>query len=174
MMSKLLDEGNLQFDFSAFQSVERFDDSKINSTGMKAVDFFAEDEECMYFIEVKDFQHPNAPTEKRNADYQMLIAAAKDKETVFPIEMGVKIKDSLLRRFSLGEAFTKKVIYLLLINLEKLGEFERGMLKEKINGHIPTGLSEKRFPAFTSIEFDLVNMEQLKNHGVICTAKTEV
>ena len=174
MITKLLYEGNLKFDFSVFLLAERFDDKETNVYGMKAVDFLAEDTDSLYFIEVKDFQHPDATLERRRADYEMLTAAVEDKDAIFPIEMGVKIKDSLLRRYAMGESITKRVVYLLFINLKDLGEFERGLLKEKISGHIPTGLNESRFPAFSSIGFDLVNMEQVKNYGIICTAKTEV
>ena len=170
MVSKLLEEGNLQFDFSAYSLVERFDDRQINPYGMKAVDFVAEDDECLYFIEVKDYQNPKATEERRKADYKMLIEAGKEK-AVFNLEMGEKIKDSLLRKYSLGEKITKKVVYLLMINLDKLGEFERGLLKERISGHVPIGLNESRFREFTNISFDLVNSEQLKSYGIICAAK---
>ena len=170
MVCKLLEEGNLQFDFSAYSLVERFDDKQINPYGMKAVDFVAEDDECLYFIEVKDYQNPKATEERRKADYKMLIEAGKEK-AVFNLEMGEKIKDSLLRKYSLGEKITKKVVYLLMINLDKLGEFERGLLKERISGHVPIGLNESRFCEFTNISFDLVNAEQLKSYGIICAAK---
>jgi len=173
-VSKLLDEGNLQFEFPSFLSAERFDSKKINATGMKSVDFVAEDAGSLYFIEVKDYQHPKATLERRKTDYETLTAAVKNKKAIFPIEMGAKIKDSLLRKYSVGEKFTKKVVYLLFINLDKLSEFEQGLLMTRISGHIPTGLNESRFPAFTNISFDLVNAEKLKNYGIICTKKTEV
>ena len=96
-MSRLFDEGNLQFEFSARYVTERFDDARINAYGLKAVDFVAEDADCLYFIEVKDFQHPQATPDRRISDYKMLIAAGTDKKSVFNLEMGVKIKDSLLR-----------------------------------------------------------------------------
>ena len=171
-MNNPLDEGNLQFDFSACNTVERFDDIRINPGGMKSVDFVAESDEYMYFIEIKDFQNPNAPPQQREEDKNMLIAAATSKEkVVFNLEMGEKIKDSLLRKYSLGEKFTKKVVFLLLINLDKLGERERGMLKARISGHVPLGLNDSRYSEFTSISFDLVNAERLKSYGIICTAK---
>jgi len=171
-MNKFLDEGNLQFDFSICHTVERFDDKGINPYGMKAVDFVAEDNDCLYFIEVKDFQNPKAPQEQKEADKKMLIDAATVAEkAVFNHEMGEKIKDSLLRKYAIGDKFTKKVIYLLLINLDKLGEFERGLLKAKIVGHVPTGLNDGRFIAFSNISFDLVNAEQLKLYGFICKPK---
>lgn len=170
-MSKLLDEGNLQFDFSACQAVERFDDKKINPYGMKSVDFVAEDSENLFFLEVKDFQHPKATAERRAADYKMLIDAGIGQKSIFNLEMGKKIKDSLLRKYASGDRINKKVVYLLLINLDKLGEFERGMLKAKITGHIPTGLNDKKFINFTEIFFDLINAKQLKPYGIICTAQ---
>ena len=173
-MIKQLDEGNLLFEFPSFLSAERFDSKKLNAFGMKSVDFVAEDAESLYFIEVKDYQHPKAAPERRKKDYETLIAAVESKKAVFPMEMGGKIKDSLLRKFSIGESFSKKVVYLLLVNLDKFSEFERGLLMAKISGHVPTGLGDSRFSAFTSIVFDLVNAEQLKNYGIICTEKAEV
>ena len=85
--------------------------------------------------------------------------------------MGQKIKDSLLRKYSLGEKITKKVVYLLFINLDNLGKNERGRLKHKISGHVPTGLNDGRFREFTSISFDLVDAKQLESYGVSCTVK---
>ncbi|MDR1841609.1 MAG: hypothetical protein LBQ86_06760 [Holophagales bacterium] len=170
-MNRLLDEGNLQFDFSAFNTADRFDDKRINPSGMKAVDFVAETDDYLYFIEVKDYQNPKATEERRRTDYKMLIAAGTQKKAIFNIEVGEKIKDSLLRKYSLGEKIIKDVVYLLFINLDKLGAFERGLLKSKIIGHVPTGLNDNRFCEFTEISFDLVSAEQLKSYGITCTAK---
>ena len=169
-MNNTLDEGNLHFDFSGFEHVERFDDKQINAYGMKAVDFVAESNNGVYFIEIKDFQHPNALPEQRHEDYKMLVSAVTEKKSVFCLEMGEKIKDSLLRKYSLGAAFDKKVVYLLLINLDKLSAFERGLLMTKISGHIPTGLNEDRFSAFSEISFDLVNAEKIRQYGISCSA----
>ena len=165
-MDKILNEGNLQLDFSGFKIVERFDDKQINAYGMKAVDFVVENDNYAYFVEVKDFQHPKAPVARRKADYDMLVSAVKEEKSVFCLEMGEKIKDSLLRKYSAGESFSKTVVYLLYINLDKLGAFERGLLMTKINGHVPTGLNDERFSAFTEIQFALVNAEELKQYGI--------
>jgi hypothetical protein len=43
------------------------------------------------------------------------------------------------------------------------------MLKEKIIGHIPTGLNKDVYTAFTCISFDLVNPSQLETYGISCT-----
>jgi len=173
-MNNVFDEGNLRFDFTACGTAVRFDESNKNVHGMKAVDFIAETVDCLYFVEVKDYQNPNAPQERRINDYEMLITAGTEEKSVFILEMGEKIKDSLLRRYAEGETFTKKVIYLLFVNLDNLGEFERGLLKAKISGHIPTGLNDTRFNAFTGISFDLVNSKQLIQYGIVCTEKQAV
>jgi hypothetical protein len=170
-MSDVFVDGNLHFDFSACGTVTRFDSKNTNPYGMKSVDFFAENTDRMYFIEIKDYQHPKSTDERRNRDLKMLITAAKEKKSVFNFEMGEKIKDSLLRCYAENKRFNKNVVYLLFINFDVLGEHERGLLKEKISGHVPTGLNDARFNAFTEISFDLVNAEQLKQHGIVCIAE---
>ena len=127
-MSDLYDEGNLRFDFSSCGNAERFDEGHKNADGMKSVDFIVEAQDCLYFLEVRDYQHPNAPEEQRADDYRKLLGAVKARDkSIFVLEMGGKIKDSLLRRYAEGNLFTKQVVYLLLINLDKLGERERGL-----------------------------------------------
>ena len=170
-MSSVFYEGNLQFTFTECDAAERFDTKDCNVYGMKSVDFIAETTDYLYFIEVKDYQHPNASPKRQKEDYRMLVEATNGGKTVFALEMGEKIKDSLLRRYAANGTFSKKVIYLLLINLDKLGEFERGFLKAKINGHVPTGLNDTRFSAFTEISFELVNAEQLEDYGIVCEVK---
>jgi len=174
MINNVFDEGNLRFDFTACGTAWRFDESNKNAHGMKAVDFIAETADCLYFVEVKDFQNPNAPQERRKEDFEMLIAAGTEEKAVFILEMGEKIKDSLLRRYAEGETFTKKVIYLLFVNLDNLSEFERGLLKVKISGHVPIGLNDKRFKAFNEISFNLVNSKQLSQYGIVCTERQAV
>ncbi len=169
MSEEYIDEGNLRFDFSACGKADRFDAT--NPHGMKAVDFIVDAPDCLYFIEVKDYQNPDAPEDRRREDYNMLISADKEKNAAFCVKMGMKIKDSLLRHYASGETFAKKVVYLLLINLDNLGENERGRLKEKISGHVPSGLNHSRFGAFTEISFKLVNAEQLKTYGICCSTK---
>ena len=164
-MSKVFDEGNLKFDFSAYNTAERFDDEKTNPHGMKAVDFIAETNDCLYFIEVKDFQKPGARTNQRQKDYNMLTNEDSEDYVAFPLKMGGKIKDSLLRKYAEHYTFQKRVMYLFLFNMKKLGTKEPGMLKMRIGNCIPTGLNDNtRFSAFTKISFDLVNVD-LANAG---------
>ena len=185
-MSNLIDEGNLQFDFSncpLIKPVERFDRKIGNPQGLEPVDFVAETADFLYFIEVKDFQHPN-PKASHKEDYDMLVAAieykkemtrvngnVKGMEPVFPRKMGQKIKDSLLRKYALGEEFNKSVIYILLINMDALKDQQRLVLFDKIRGHIPAGLKHPQYSKFKDILFDLVDINQIKKYGITCTTK---
>ena len=167
-MSNVHIEGNLQFTFPNFVDVEKFDDKQRNAYGMLSADFVAETTDKLYLLEVKDFQNPKAPTERIAADLEMMQSACKKGESIFCLKMGQKVKDSLLRKYAQGDVFSKSVHYLLFVNFDLFGSDERTLLKTKISGFVPTGLNDNRFPAFTNISFDLVNVEQLKNYGIIC------
>ncbi len=171
-MSNVFDEGNLRFDFNNCGSAERFDIHETNPYGMKAVDFFVETTDCLYFIEIKDYQHPKAPPNQQKSDLEMLKSAVTDTKSFFAMEMGTKIKDSLLRLYAKGESklFIKKVVYLLFINSDTFDAKRRQLLFDKIRGHVPSGLNDKRFTAFKKIEFDLVNADKLHKYGISCTS----
>ena len=184
-MSNRLCEDNLLFDFACDHAPERFDIEKTNPRGMKSVDFVSETADTLYFIEVKDFQHPKATEEnkkeryemlmaairRRKSEYKMLVASVTDYIAFFPMDMGQKIKDSLLRKYAQGDKITKNIVYLLLINLDKLGASERLKLYDKIVGYIPTGLNDSRYSAFTNITFDIVDIKGIAKYGVTCSAK---
>jgi hypothetical protein len=171
-MNNEFTEGNLTFDFTACGTAERFDEKEKNAYGMKAVDFVAESDDTLYFVEVKDYQHPKS--QRKNEDLIMLKEVIRTKEHGFAIQMGTKIKDSLLRRYAEGHSFGKKAIYLLLLNLDLFGETERGLLKAKISGYVPTGLNDVRFNSFTTVSFELVNASQLLQYGIVCAEKSTV
>ncbi|GHU75418.1 hypothetical protein FACS1894188_06230 [Clostridia bacterium] len=163
----MMTESGLVFDFSDCGTAARFDE--ITANGMKLVDFVVESEECLYFLEVKNYQHPNASLENRQKDREMIKRAIKEKPSAYALEMGMKIKDSLLKKYMSGYEFTKKVKYLLFIHLEELGPDERIMLMEKIKGYVPIGLKREQFPNFTDITFDLVDIDRLSRYGVTCS-----
>jgi hypothetical protein len=174
MMSEfIMDEGSLNFDFTNCGMPTKFDTQ--NNSGLHAVDFFIEREDYLLFIEVKDYQNPHTPREQQIDDYDMLKKAGIAKKSVFALEMGGKIKDSLLNLYAKGESFTKNVVYLLFINCDALMAAERQRLFDKIRGHIPTGLNNNdRFTAFKEIKFKPVNVEKLKKYGIICKSKDSV
>ena len=181
-MNNIFFEGYLRLDFSSCGVAERFDDRKTNPYGMKAVDFVIESFDKLYFMEVKDFQNPRASQERRDSDYRLLIDAGMSKKkcklpsideeetvSVFNLEMGEKIKDSLLRWYAIGNEFTKKVTYLLFIRLDALDNPARRRLAEKISGHIPTGFNNRCFGKFTELKFNLVDKNGLQEYGIVCT-----
>jgi hypothetical protein len=170
-----LNEDVLEFEFDKFNLAEYFDVKETNPEGLKSVDFIAENNDTIFFIEVKDYQNPNATEERKTEDIDMLKAVIRDKakKSTFVLDVGQKIKDSLLRQYALEKAPNKPIIYLLFLNLDKLSESERGKLREKLIGCIPTGLNDSKYSGFTSIAFRIVNSEQLKEHGIICTPKAD-
>ena len=190
-MSNSLVEGNLRFEFSTdFEKYEKFDCGGLN--GLLSVDFVAETSKFMYFIEVKDYQDPNAPKEQKDDDFEMLISISKGSKlsickickkcdkckrrekkfiSTFPAEIGQKLKDSLLRKFAQGEIICKNVVYLLFINLNDLDAQTRGLMRENIcNGHIPVPLNRSEYSAFSKIDFKIIDANQIKTYGINCTA----
>ena len=165
----IMEEGNLTFDFTHCGNPIKFDTQ--NNSGLYAVDFFVDKEKYLLFIEVKDYQNPNAPRTQRNDDYNMLLCAGRAEESIFAIKMGSKIKDSLLSLYARGDKITKNVVYLLFINFDDLKAAERQLLFDRINGQIPTGLNNNLFSAFKEIKFKLVNADKIRKYGIICTSK---
>ena len=168
----IIEEGNLEFNFTHCGKPERFDELK--SSGLYAVDFFVDNEKYLLFIEVKDYQNPNTPRIQRNDDYNMLFNAGRAEESIFTIKMGGKIKDSLLSLYAKGGIFPKNVVYLLFINSDELKAAERQLLFERIYGQIPTGLNSDLYTAFKKIKFKLVDADDLKKYGVVCKSKNLV
>jgi hypothetical protein len=150
-------ESGLEFDFHL--PCEK--DDVENCQGLKAVDFIVEGDDCLYFIEVKNYEHPKAPIKNRDRDYKMLT----DEYAAFPLEIGMKIKDSLLRRYAQAQSFSKMIVFLLIIKFpsSKFKYNERRNLYERISGYIPTGLNDSKYSAFNSISFDIVLIDELKS-----------
>jgi hypothetical protein len=153
MCNSVASESGLEFDFHL--SYEKADAE--NCQGLKAVDFIVEDDDYLYLIEIKNYEHPNAPEENRVNDYKMLT----DKNATFPLEIGMKVKDSLLRRYAKAKSFSKKIKFLLVIKFSSFQTNERQYLYERVIGYIPTGLNG--YPAFSSISFEMPRIDELKN-----------
>jgi len=146
-------ESGLEFDFHL--PFEKADAETCQ--GLKAVDFIVEDNDCIYFIEIKNYEQPKAPKKNRIHDYIMLT----NKDTAFPLEMGMKIKDSLLRRYAQAKSFSKKIVFLLIIKFSFLSPNERRRIYERVSGYIPTGLNG--YPAFSNISFEMPQIDDLHN-----------
>jgi hypothetical protein len=165
----LFDEsGKLGFDFSEFLFAENYDVPEWQCAGLKIVDFIAENGDKQFFIEVKNYAGTSdnaailAAMEKRQEiDYRML----SDPTAAFPLEMGMKFKDSLLRWLASGNELRKPVILLLVINPpSKLKPNERMKLINRINGYIPIGINAKpeRYPKMKPVFFDMPTVADVK------------
>jgi hypothetical protein len=138
-------EGVLEINFHA--PWRKADD--IVPQGLMAVDYIIEKAEALFLLEIKDYDHPKAPSENKKRDYKMLT----DPNAMFPLEIGMKVKDTLLKLYADGISFDKPVKFLLLIRLAKLEPNDRERLLTWIMKYIPTGL--KQSSNFTSIGFDM-------------------
>ena len=158
----------MEFDFSSMDSASEYDTPDAQCVGLKVVDFVAEDNNSLFFIEVKNYVNSSndmliqASMDKRqNTDYLMLT----DPTAAFPLEMGMKFKDSLLRWFATGRSFTKPIALLLVVNPPKSFQArDRERLVRKINGYIPSGMNNKtdKYPKITSMFFDMPTVNEVQ------------
>jgi hypothetical protein len=146
-------ESELVFDFHL--PFEKGD--AVSCYGLMAVDFIVDGIDCLYFIEVKNYEQTNAPESNRKRDYKMLT----DKDAAFPLEIGMKVKDSLLRRYAEAKPVSKNIKFLLVIKFSHFKSNERRKLYERISGYIPTGLNG--YPSFSNISFEMPQIDELKN-----------
>jgi hypothetical protein len=174
-----LTESGIQFDFSAFNSAERYDTPENQCAGLKIVDFIAENDELHFFIEVKNYANVSGDPlvqekmdSRQKTDYLMLT----DTVAAFPLEIGMKFKDSILRWLASGNEFSKPIALLLVMNLPNLfqaRDIER--LRRRIAGYIPEGMNvqTERFPKMKNVFFDIFNVaEALSCHGFSVSVKT--
>ena len=107
-------EGDLQITIKDALDVRKFDgDSHGLSHCMKAVDFIVELPDRYLFIEFKDPQDPNAPTEAADAYLNRFAKGQFDNDFIY------KYRDSFLYEWASGRA-DKAVDYLVLIALDSL------------------------------------------------------
>jgi hypothetical protein len=166
-MNKVLTESELIFDFTNCISVEKYDTDV--PTGLSSVDFAVETNGCLYLIEVKNYEQSHATEKRRKTDYGMLT----DPDAVFPLDIGTKIKDSLLRKYADGYSFTKPVIALLIMKQSEILAEQRLKLFDRIKGHIPTGLNNLTFANFTNIMFDMPKISDTEKYGFTVTEQRQ-
>ncbi|MDR1136902.1 MAG: hypothetical protein LBK91_01145 [Synergistaceae bacterium] len=91
-----------------------------------------------------------------------------DPDAAFPLEIGMKFKDSLLKKYAEGHAFSKPVVALLIMKLDKINAKQRQRLFSKIAGYVPTGLN-KGFAAFSHIKFEMPRVSDTEQYGFTVT-----
>ena len=166
----LTDEsGSMILDFPGFIAAKRYDTYENQCNGLKLVDYVTEDESNLYFIEVKNYINnspsikiQNAMNKRLNADYRMLT----DPSAAFPLEVGMKFKDSMFHYLMSGNDFSKNISLLLIINPPpQLTARDRLRLKTNINnGYIPNNMHKNpdKYPRIQPIYFDMPTLTEAK------------
>jgi hypothetical protein len=167
-MAVSFNESGFTFVFSDTDHAEVYDKNGCVPDGMKSVDFVVEQEDRTLFLEIKNYHNKLAAKERIIADKQELNEALNIKGSLFCHKIGMKIKDSILRKYALGQKLNKRVVFLLVINNNDLDPFQRMRLYEKLSGYIPTGLNKPEFPAFTKIFYDILCVKDLPRYGINC------
>ena len=126
----ILTESDMQFDFSGALSCKKFDNNDHGlSHCMKAVDFIIELDDRIYFVEVKDPQHPSARNLEENVN--SIKSGNLVKNILVP-----KCRDSFLYEYAMDNT-SKPVFFLVLICLDSLSEADLNIQTDILKKHIP-------------------------------------
>ena len=124
-------EGNIQISFPCGVNVRKFDDKSHGlSYCMKAVDFIVELEDRVSFIEIKDFEHPRAPSENREVLIEDFQNEGLDHDLIY------KFRDSFLYEWACKRV-DKPIDYWILIASEALTKAHLGPRIEAIKRKLP-------------------------------------
>lgn len=167
-MDKVFIESGYKFDFSGGISAIIAD--KPNYSGLSAVDFIVETKDEFLFIEIKNPDNPKSNENERKVFLEAL------KSELFPYQMSGKFKDTLLCRWAFDEQYNKPIRYIILLQFDRFGKAERGRLKTKILGRLPSGLNKKEFKRRINIwGFNLVDIDEFgKEFPVFTVSKVEI
>ncbi len=141
----ILTEGNLQITFPDDANVMKFDDDKSHGLShcMKAVDFIVELEDRVYFIEIKDFEHPRAPSKNRKVPIKKFQSGDLDNELVS--ELVYKFRDSFLYEWACKKV-DKPIDYWILIASQALTKAHLGPRIDAVKPRLPLSqYSEKQW-----------------------------
>ncbi|MDE0013268.1 MAG: hypothetical protein OXU36_19140 [Candidatus Poribacteria bacterium] len=146
-------EGNLQITFPADAQVRKFDDSSSHGLPcMKAVDFIVEEEDKLWFIELKDPEHPSA-LERDRAKF-----VSKFKSGALDDDLKYKYRDTFLYEWA-SKRTSKPIQYCVLIGIEHLTEADllarTEDLARKLPVHGPPSKVWRRSIVATCLVFNL-------------------
>ena len=124
-------EGNLQITFPAEVQVRKFDDASSHGLPcMKAVDFIVEEEDKLWFIELKDPEHQRALERDRTKFVNKFKSGALDDDLKY------KYRDTFLYEWASRRA-GKPIQYCVLIGIEHLTEADLLARKEDLARKLP-------------------------------------
>lgn len=128
-------EGDFQLDFSdpGVLNARKFDNNDHGlSHCMKSVDFVIELDDYYIFIEVKDSDHPKAPSgNQREVCLQLRDGTLVNK-------LKYKYRDSFLYEWAAGRA-NKPIDYYVLIAMSSLSEADLCNVTDQLQKQLPTG-----------------------------------
>lgn len=155
MENKHFEESGYRFSFPAVQRAIKAD--SVNYAGFSFVDFIVETDSMFYFIEIKNPDNPNAPSQKRDEYF------AKLQEAVFPNAVVKKFSDTLLAQLAMGYSFPKPVQYIFILEFRAFSSYERQRLFDKVNHRLPVGLNHRIFTNVAQVKsFKLLTIEQFE------------
>ena len=124
-------EGNIQITFPCGVNVRKFDDKSHGlSHCMKAVDIIVERTDRVLFIEIKDPDHPHAPSASRKAFLKKFQSARLDSDLVS------KFRDSFLYEWACKRT-NKPIEYWILIASKALTKADLGRRTDAVKSKLP-------------------------------------
>ena len=138
MSEAFLTEGRFCFDFSKAICAYKADMPTLN--GLGGVDFIIELADQFIFIELKDLEHKKVPSDNR-AEWVRKLKITK--ENLFLSDLGVKFKDTIIRKWANNEEFDKPIYYIVILELNVIDAALKMKLSEDLSGKLPTCISEK-------------------------------
>lgn len=129
----ILTERDLQFDFTQALQSRKFDDEEKHGLShcMKAVDFIVELNDRLFFVEVKDPEHPSAPREERVKFIESFKSDELIKKHLVP-----KYRDSFIYEYS-ADRIHKPITYIVLIAIDSLDDAQLVPFTDELKKHLP-------------------------------------
>jgi hypothetical protein len=153
-------ESNMLFDFSAFLSAEAVDTSENKFDGASIVDFIAESESSLLFVEAKNYintsDHPDvqAAIDKSQAKSFEDI----DDTVSFTRRIMKKLEHSLYVRIAAGGFIQKPIVMLMIFNLPAAFKFQQRLkLLNRLKRYIPESAR-----AHSAVLFDMPTIDEIK------------
>lgn len=138
MNENLFIEGRFCFDFGKGNAAHKADTPTLN--GLGGVDFIIECENRFMFVEIKDLEDRRVPYENRKEWVEKLKIRKKNP---FLIDLGVKFKDTIIRKWAKEEDLNKPIRYIIILQLNAIDAKHKMKLAEDLSGMLPTCISEK-------------------------------
>ena len=137
MSDKIYCESKLCFDFTKSQSVIKADEKTYS--GLLSVDFIVETKRKNIFIEVKNV---SSETEMQRRE-EWIAYLSNFKQNHFLFEMGVKFKDTILRKWAMDESYDDKEIhYIVILEFNEFDANQRCRISENFHSYLPTCLRD--------------------------------